>query len=84
MPIHNFEVDPEEIKILKPVFIYMKQKKWLQPYNAPKFRMAFGIVNSLEFKKRIKNMSEREKKKVMFQLYRKYYMYFIDEHHLND
>lgn len=82
-PKHNFTVDPVECQLLAPVFQLMKKNKWLKPYNAPKFRVAFNIVNSKEYRERIKGMGERKKKETMFKLYRKYYMYFIDEDKLS-
>lgn len=72
-----------ECLMLAPVFEFMKKKKWLQPYNAPKFRVAYNAVYPREYAKKIKNMGKRAKKKTMFILYRKYYRYFIEGKHLS-
>lgn len=60
------------------IFKYMKQKRWLKPYNAPKFRMAYANLYPDKYKKIVKNMGKKKKKDYMFHLYRKYYLYFIE------
>lgn len=82
LPKHNFSVSESESEFLAPVFQYMKKMKWLQSYNSPKFRAAFSMMYPSEYKKKIKNMSKKAMKESMFNLYRKYYMYFIIEGHL--
>lgn len=59
------------------IFEHMKLKKWLQPYNAPKFRYTYGLLYPQEYSKIVRNMNKKAKKKAMFEMYRKYYRIFV-------
>ncbi len=78
-PMHDFKINENECIKMVPIFEYMKSKKWLKKYNAPKFRQAYNHVYGKEYSRLVKNMSDKTKKATMFKLYRKYYMIFIED-----
>jgi len=75
----NFVIDEVECLKMVTIFEFMKRKKWLKPYNAPKFRSAYDSVYPREYRKIVKRMGKKKRKSQMFLLYRKYYHFFIDD-----
>lgn len=76
---NNFVIDEVECLKMVTIFEFMKRKKWLKPYNAPKFRSAYNSVYPREYRGIIKRMGKKKRKSQMFLLYRKYYHFFIDD-----